>query len=169
MTVGAYLKIPLPDPFVPITLQFLFCALSGLLLGARAGALSQTVYVLAGIVGLPVFTQGGGLWYVLRPSFGYLLGFIAASFVIGLLSRSKNTPGMLRLFLSCLVGELLLYLIGFFYLYFIRNTYLASPTSLWTALYSGAIIYMPTDTFWCLICAILAKRLLPVLKKRNLI
>jgi biotin transport system substrate-specific component len=167
MTVGAYFKIPLPAPFVPITLQFFFCLLSGLLLGPKAGALAQIVYVAAGLAGLPVFAQGGGIGYVLQPSFGYLAGFIAASFLIGRLSRLRKDPGIGWLFFSCLMGELLLYTMGFLYLYMIRNWYLASPTPLWVALYSGALVYMPTDTLWCLVGAVLAKRLLPALHARR--
>ena len=54
--VGAYIIIPLPP--VPITLQTLFMGLAALLLGGRLGALSQTVYVLLGVIGLPVFAGG---------------------------------------------------------------------------------------------------------------
>ncbi len=72
--VGAFLKIPIPP--VAITLQTLFMVLAGLLLGAKYGALSQLVYVALGLVGLPIFTQGGGFSYVLMPSFGFLLGLI---------------------------------------------------------------------------------------------
>ena len=82
--IGAFLQIPTGT--VPITLQFLFTALAGLLLGWKWGAVSQLLYVGIGLLGLPVFTQGGGIGYVLQPSFGFLLGLIPAAAVIGALT-----------------------------------------------------------------------------------
>ena len=69
---GAFLRIPMG--FSSVTLQYLFTAMAGLLLGRRWGAVSQAVYVLLGLVGLPIFTMGGGLGYVFQPTFGFLLG-----------------------------------------------------------------------------------------------
>ena len=56
IAVGAFIKIP--GPFVPFTLQYLFTMLSGLLLGSKLGLVSVGVYILLGLAGLPVFTQG---------------------------------------------------------------------------------------------------------------
>ena len=82
--VGAQLRIPLP--YVPITLQAAFVCLAGLLLGSWRGAASQAVYLTAGLVGLPVFAGGGGLHYLLKPSAGYLLGFVAGAWLAGRLA-----------------------------------------------------------------------------------
>ena len=73
---GAFIRIPIGISV--ITLQFLFTAMAGVLLGPGGGALSQGVYVALGLVGLPIFTAGGGFGYVLQPSFGFLLGLIPA-------------------------------------------------------------------------------------------
>ena len=78
---GAFIRIPIGISV--ITLQFLFTAMAGVLLGPGGGALSQGVYVALGLVGLPIFTAGGGFGYVLQPSFGFLLGLIPAAAVIG--------------------------------------------------------------------------------------
>ena len=85
--IGAFLQIPTGT--VPITLQFLFTALAGLLLGWKWGAISQLLYVGIGLLGLPVFTQGGGIGYVLQPSFGFLLGLIPAAAVIGAMTARR--------------------------------------------------------------------------------
>ena len=76
--VGAFLKITIPVQPVPMhfTLQFFFVLLCGLWLGPQKGAMAVGGYVLLGLFGVPVFAGGGGLGYVLRPSFGYLLGFV---------------------------------------------------------------------------------------------
>jgi len=69
--VGAFIRVPLP--IVPFTLQTFFVALSGALLGARRGMLAQLLYVAIGLLGVPIFTKGGGIGYVFQPSFGYLV------------------------------------------------------------------------------------------------
>ena len=92
---GAFIRIPIGISV--ITLQFLFTAMAGVLLGPGGGALSQGVYVALGLVGLPIFTAGGGFGYVLQPSFGFLLGLIPTAAVIGALSRRSSSP--VRLFL----------------------------------------------------------------------
>jgi biotin transport system substrate-specific component len=84
---GAFIKIPLWP--VAITLQTFFVILSGIILGPRYGALSQLVYLILGLLGLPVFSGGGGLSYIMRPSFGYLIGFIAAPLAVGLFVENK--------------------------------------------------------------------------------
>ena len=98
--VGAFLKIPLGPS--AITLQFFFTAMAGCLLGSGCGALSQLIYVALGLLGLPVFTAGGGFSYVLHPTFGFLLGLIPAAWVIGRLARS--TRSFWRIALAALAG-----------------------------------------------------------------
>ena len=85
IAVGAFIKIPIP--VVPFTLQYLFTLLAGLLLGSRRGSLSVIAYVILGLAGLPIFSEGGGLWYIFKPSFGYLIGFCAGTFLTGYLAE----------------------------------------------------------------------------------
>jgi biotin transport system substrate-specific component len=86
IAAGAYLAIPLGP--VPIVLQNLFVLLAGLLLGSRWGLASVSVYLLAGALGLPVFAGGtGGISRILGPTGGYLLGYIPAVFLIGMISE----------------------------------------------------------------------------------
>ena len=85
--VGAFLRIPMG--YSSVTLQYLFTAMAGLLLGRKWGALSQLLYVLLGLVGLPIFTMGGGLGYGFQPTFGFLLGLIPAAWVVGTISAQR--------------------------------------------------------------------------------
>ena len=91
IAVGAQIKVPLP--VVPFTLQFLFTTLAGLLLGGRLGALSVAVYLVLGLVGAPVFTEGGGPAYLLKPSLGYLIGFMLGAWLTGKIAFSARRLG----------------------------------------------------------------------------
>ena len=83
--VGCLIKIPTPiSSFSPL---FFFTALSALLLGPKFGALSQGMYVALGLLGLPIFTTGGGIGSIFTTTFGFLLGLIPAAAVIGLLVK----------------------------------------------------------------------------------
>ncbi len=81
ISVGTFIKIP--TPLLPITLQTLFIILAGLILGSKFGAISVSIYVLLGLSGVPVFTQGGGVNYILNPTFGYILSFIPGAYLAG--------------------------------------------------------------------------------------
>ncbi|MGH7476511.1 MAG: biotin transporter BioY [Longimicrobiales bacterium] len=97
--LGAFVSVPLPGTPVPVSLQTLFVSVSGVLLGARLGALAQVAYLAAGIAGLPVFTGGGaGPGHLLGPTGGYLIAFPAAAYVTGWLApragRSRALLGV---------------------------------------------------------------------------
>lgn len=83
--LSAKVAVPLPGTPVPFTFQPMLVLLAGALLGARMGALSQSLYLAAGMVGLPVFAAGGGLAYLLGPTGGYLLAYPLAAWLVGAL------------------------------------------------------------------------------------
>ncbi|MBE6990867.1 MAG: biotin transporter BioY [Ruminococcaceae bacterium] len=157
--VGAFLRIPVGP--VPITLQFLFTAMAGILLGQRYGALSQLVYVALGLVGLPIFTQGGGPGYVFQPSFGFLLGLIPCAWVIGALARRRSDAPWLAL--SCAAGLAVLYLVGVPYMALILNVYLDKGLDLTAVLKIGMLPFLPGDalkiTAAAVVCPVLRRRL----------
>ena len=94
---GAKVAVPLPGTPVPGTLQTLPVLLAGLLLGSRLGALSQAAYLAIGLAGLPVFAlPGAGPLYLLGPTGGYLLGFVAAAWIAGALAGPGTGAGLLR-------------------------------------------------------------------------
>lgn len=158
--VGAFIKIPVP--VCPFTLQLLFTTLAGLLLGKGLGALSVAVYVVIGLLGIPVFTQGGGFGYVLQPTFGYLLGYIAGTFVTGVLA-GRGEARLPRLLIASFAGLAVVYLFGMVYLYFICNYALGTPYSVgMVALYCFALA-VPGDAALCVLSAMIAKRLRPAL------
>jgi biotin transport system substrate-specific component len=164
---GAFIQIPLGT--VPVTLQFMFTALSGIMLGAKLGALSQFIYVLIGLIGLPVFAGGtGGFEVVYKPSFGYLMGFIIGAYVIGKISESRQRPGFAVLFLAALAGIGVIYAVGVPYMYFIIKNVIGKDIGFAAVLKIGFIIFIPGVLIKCIIAAALGKRVLPVIKKEGL-
>jgi len=106
--LGAKIKIEIG--IVPFTFQTFFVLASGLFLGTKKGALSQILYIFLGLIGFPYFARGGGISYLFSPTFGYLLGFILASFLAGFLT--KKSKNYLSIFFFLLVANFSLYLIG---------------------------------------------------------
>jgi biotin transport system substrate-specific component len=151
--VGAFIKIPIPH--VPFTLQTLMVMFAGLLLGSRRGALSQFLYLILGLMGLPIFAQGGGPAYILQPSFGFLIGFIAGAFTIGkVLDRSPNLT-LSRTLLALVLGQGIIYFFGLSYLYLNLNFILQKPISLSSVFVIGFLIFIPGDVIKTIIAALL--------------
>ena len=123
----------------------------------------MAVYVVLGLVGLPVFTMGGGIGYVMQPSFGFLLGLIPTAWVIGRLTEKEN--GRWRIALACLAGLAVLYLIGLPYMYLIMKLYLHKSITVWTAIKAGMLVYLPGDAVKIALTVLLYKPLRRAIRK----
>lgn len=111
--VAARVAIYLPFTPVPITLQTLAVLLSGALLGSRAGASSQLVYIVGGVAGLPIGAGGNsGIPWLTGPTFGYAIGFVAAAFVVGLMVERGWGEGIWRLAVAMIFGNVVIYVLG---------------------------------------------------------
>lgn len=109
----ARIRIPLPFSPVPITGQTLAVLLTGMLLGRRRGVLSLAVYLAEGATGLPVFQNGNaGLAYMAGPTGGYLMGFVAAAYITGLLAERGWDRRMRTTVAGMLLGNIVLYALG---------------------------------------------------------
>lgn len=82
IAVGAQIKIPSPVAEY-FTLQLPFVILVATMLGSKLGFYSTLVYALGGLIGIPWFAIGGGLGYLMRPTFGFILSFMGASLIAG--------------------------------------------------------------------------------------
>lgn len=162
IAVGAFIKIPVP--VVPFTLQYLFTMMAGLLLGAEWGAVSVLAYVILGLAGLPIFAQGGGIGYIFMPSFGYLIGFIAGTFVTGKIAHNKENPSYLRLFIADFSGLLIVYLFGMLY-YYMASFLWGDGIGLKALFVYCFLLAIPGDIFLCIVGMFLGKRLIPITEK----
>ncbi len=151
--VGSFIRIPLGA--MAFTMQFFFTAMAGLLLGPTWGALSQIVYIVLGLVGLPIFVAGGGIGYVFQPSFGFLLGLPLSAWVVGKLAGKEGRFG--RVFAACVAGLCVLYFVGLPYMYGIFNLYLGKQMSPLAVVQAGMLIYLPGDFLKILVVALLAR------------
>ncbi|APF21311.1 biotin transporter BioY [Clostridium butyricum] len=166
IAIGAFIQIPVPfmDYF---TLQFLFVLLSGMILGPKKGALSVSVYVLIGLIGVPIFAAGGGIQYIFRPSFGYLLGFIAASFVTGYIAEKNNAQTFSKYLLAAFGGFITTYGIGILYKFLILNFYMGTPTSLYFIIVSCFPLDIPGDILLCLSASFIMPKLKSIVSRKS--
>ena len=129
IAAGAFIKIPVP--IVPFTLQFLFTMLAGILLGGKDGFRAVVIYIFLGLIGLPIFAEGGGFAYIFKPSFGYIIGFAIASYITGTIANKNSEPTIKRLLCANFIGLAIVYLFGMVYYYIMSNFYLGTPIGLW--------------------------------------
>lgn len=158
MIVGA--KISIPTPLVVITFQLFFCMYAGLLLGARNALVSQLLYVVLGLIGLPVFASGGGMQYVVNPTFGYIIGFVICAWSIGLMVDRTKKLTLKRALLICIPGFIAVYIIGNTYFWVIYNQYLGKAMS-YFAVWGMMLIYMIKDFVLTMIAAYTATLIVP--------
>ncbi len=106
-------QIKIPVGAVPFTLQTLGVLLTGAVLGSRRGALTLGVYAVEGAIGLPVFAGGAfGVPYMLGPTGGYLIGFIAAAWLVGALAERGWDRRLPLAALAMVLGNLVIYAFG---------------------------------------------------------
>lgn len=114
MAAGAYIRVPVGP--VPIVLTSMFLLLAGTVLGPIAGSLSVLVYLIIGTIGIPVFAGGSGPAVFAGPTGGYLIAYIPAVFVCGLISHDTGSLSRsafpYRDILAVIAGTLLLYAVG---------------------------------------------------------
>jgi len=159
---GAFLRIPFP--FLSVTFQLLFALLAGLILGPLRGMIAMVLYMLLGLVGLPVFSLGGGLGYVLQPSFGFIIGFIPGAYMSGLIYKKFKLRPYIRTLSAFGAGAAVVYLFGVLYMFIILRFYLDKPDiSLATTLIS-MLPYIAKDIVLALLAASLG-RYIPRLRK----
>jgi len=118
IALSAQIAIPLPFSPVPITGQTFSVLLTGALLGSKRGSLAVITYLAEGAIGFPVFAGGkAGILNFLGPTGGYLIGFIVAAFITGLLAERGWDRRVWTTFLAMLFGNIAIYMSGLLWLF----------------------------------------------------
>ena len=162
MAIGA--NISTIAPFlhvggVPITLQTFFAILAGAILGSRLGSIALTVYMLVGLVGVPVFADfTGGLSIIIKPTFGFILSYILVAFMIGkMVERNKSLPAFIT---ASLIGMAVNYLFGTNWMYFAYKLWAAAPEGFsYKMAWLWMVAPLPKDIVLSVLAGIMAHRL----------
>jgi biotin transport system substrate-specific component len=113
VAILAQVKIPLPFTPVPLTGQTFAVLLVAAALGSKRGVASMALYIVLGAFGLPVFAGGAaGMAYLSGATLGYLIGFVLAAYVIGLLAERGLERSVRTSILPFLVGTAIIYVCG---------------------------------------------------------
>ena len=157
IAAGAFISVPIGP--VPIVLQNMFVLLAGLLLGSRWGLAAVGIYLLAGACGLPVFAGGtGGIGRFAGPTGGYLIGYLPAVFIVGLLSKYEKTELDI---IGMILGTFIIYSVGVIWLQWITGMALSN------ALAVGMYPFLIGDALKIAAAVTIAKTIRPVIKKNR--
>ncbi len=169
--VGAFIKIDIPLPLYTMhfTLQWFFVLMAGFMLGAKLGSISVAVYLLLGLCGLPVFAAGGGLGYILRPTFGFLLGFALAAYVIGFISENMGCIKRWQYVIPATLGLFVYYACGAIYFYFMKNLYVGEAVPFAVVVAQYCLITIIPDFILCVLAAGFAFQLKPIFRRFGLV
>lgn len=175
IAVGGFIRIPIGA--VPMTLQTLMVLLASGIGGKRVGFLSVLIYLMLGLLGVPLFSAGGGITYVLYPTFGYLFAFLPATLIAGMKRGSIKKRMVLNV-----VAVLVIHLIGVSYFYLSGNVFLkvadelfksvqgnpvytGAGLSLWQAFLTGSLVFIPLDLVSAIVGAIIGEKVSKVVNK----
>lgn len=165
MTALTCVLAPLSLPIgpVPISLTNLVIYLSIYILGMKRGTISYLVYLLIGLVGLPVFSGfTGGAGKLFGPTGGYLIGFIPMAIVAGIIiDRFRDSRW--KCFLGMVLGTLICYLFGTVWLAYQANMDFKS------ALFAGVIPFIPGDLIKMAVVVMIAPQIRSQLKRAHLL
>lgn len=162
IAVGAFIRIPLP--FLSFSLQTLFVALASILLSRRWAVISVLIYIAIGLTGFPIFSAGGGIGYIVQPSFGFLIGFVLWVFVAGTVNTRLKKKTVMRLWAVQILGVFCMYAVALPYYAVIMRFYQGDPMTagaLFTYCFAATC---PGDILKGWLAAWIGKRMRPQLR-----
>lgn len=162
--VGSFIRIPMPN-IMPITLQTFFVLLTGLVLPVKASTLATVTYMALGLIGLPIFSGGGGLGYVLMPNFGFIIGFVVSSVIISFLVEKLIKRNFLQYFAISLLGVAIIYITGILYFVLITNVFNSNDYSAIWFFQTVFLPFLPKEIICLTLASLTAYKLRPYITK----
>ncbi len=162
--IGSFLRIPVPN-MMPVTLQTFFVLLTGLVLPIKASTLATVTYMALGLIGLPIFSGGGGLGYVLMPNFGFIIGFCISSVIMSVITEKLKKRTFWQYFAISLLAVAIIYIIGIFYFAFITNVYNKGDNSAIWFIQTVFLPFLPKEIICILLASLTAYKIRPFITK----
>ena len=162
--VGSFIRIPMPN-MMPMTLQTFFVLLTALALPLKASTLAVITYVALGLVGLPIFSGGGGLGYVLMPNFGFIIGFVVATVIMSVITEKLNNCKIWQYIIISLLGVTAIYIIGILYFAFITNVYNNNSYSAIWFIQTVFLPFLPKEIICIILSSLSAYKIRPYITK----
>ncbi len=150
LAVGGFIKINVFA--VPFTLQTFFICFIAVLLDVKKSTAAVGIYIILGLIGVPIFANGGGFSYVLQPSFGYIIGFLLGTLTTGFILKNKK-KSLFNSIAACCAALVVIYIFGSVYFYILAKFYLNSDKGIWYIIVYCVLVFVPSDlTFACFAC-----------------
>ncbi|MCR5349745.1 MAG: biotin transporter BioY [Acholeplasmatales bacterium] len=154
-------KIAINIGIIDMTLQTFSVIIISLILKYKKAFIVFFTYIIMGLIGFNVFSNGGGIYYVLKPSFGFILGFLLSSIVVG---SNFYKDKKIAYYIKAVLGLLIIDIVGLIYMYMILNIYMDKSYSIMKILSIGLLPFIVKDIISVSISAFVAYRLNPYLQ-----
>lgn len=165
--ISIFAVMTIPIGIVPITMGFFGIMLTGVVLGHKKGVIAVVIYLLLGIIGLPVFSNfKAGIQVIAGPTGGYLWSYIIMVWIIGILTRKlpqNQWLSLLKIFTACIVGIIVSYATGTVQFMFVQKTDLAKALTL------CVIPFIPFDIVKAIIATYAGSLIAKTLKRAKLL
>ncbi len=162
--VGSFIKFPMPN-MMPITLQTFFVLLTGLVLPLKASTLAILTYIALGFIGLPIFSGGGGIGYILMPNFGFIIGFLIATVIISVVAQKLKYSKLWQYIVISLLGVAVIYIIGVLYFAFITNVHNNNDYSTIWFVQTVFLPFLPKEIICIILASFTAYKIRPYITK----
>lgn len=162
--VGSFIRFPMPN-MMPITLQTFFVLLTGLVLPVKASTLAILTYIALGLIGLPIFSGGGGIGYVLMPNSGFIIGFLIAIVIISVITQKLKYNKLWQYIVISLLGVAVIYIIGVLYFAFITNVHNNNDYSAIWFIQTVFLPFLPKEIICIVLAALSAYKIRPYITK----
>ncbi len=162
--VGSFIRVPMPN-LIPMTLQTFFVLLTGLLLPLKASTLATVSYMVLGLVGLPIFSGGGGLGYILMPNFGFVIGFVISSVIMSITIEKLKYLKLWQYIVISLLGVAIIYIIGILYFALFTNVYNNNDYSFVWFIQTVFLPFLPKEIICITLASLTAYKIRPYITK----